>query len=114
MRCVVLRPLLAAFVLAFGALLLAGCVTSKRDHDMASEFYDLGNAYVELGKYDKAITEFSSSYVDQVESDFAAFTAAIASGRILAHEDASGAEGTKAIRHLTTRPGKKARPAKTE
>jgi tetratricopeptide (TPR) repeat protein len=60
-RLVLLRPLLAAFVLAFGALVLAGCVTSTRDHEMASEFYDLGNAYVELGKYDKAITEFQAA-----------------------------------------------------
>lgn len=48
-------------LLALGALMLTGCVTSRRDRDMASEFYDLGNAYVELGKYEKAITEFQAA-----------------------------------------------------
>jgi tetratricopeptide (TPR) repeat protein len=46
---------------ALAAVVLGGCVTNKRDRDMASEFYDLGNAYVELGKYDKAITEFQAA-----------------------------------------------------
>jgi tetratricopeptide (TPR) repeat protein len=48
-------------LLLVSALILGGCVTSKRDHEIASEFYDLGNAYVELGKYDKAIAEFQAA-----------------------------------------------------
>lgn len=88
--------------------------TLARAHARSGDAVALA-AYLGKGnEFDRAITAFSASYADQVESDFAAFTAAIASGRILAHEDASGAEGTKAIRHLTTRPDKKARPAKTE
>jgi tetratricopeptide (TPR) repeat protein len=51
----------AVFLLIFGALALSGCVTGRRDHDVASEYFDLGNAYVELGKYDKAITEFQAA-----------------------------------------------------
>jgi tetratricopeptide (TPR) repeat protein len=47
--------------LILAALILSGCVTSRRDHEIASEFYDLGNAYVELGKYDKAIEEFQAA-----------------------------------------------------
>ena len=51
----------AVLLLVFAALVLSGCVTSRRDRDVASEYYDLGNAYVELGKYDKAITEFQAA-----------------------------------------------------
>jgi len=51
----------AALLLVFCALTLGGCVTARRDRDVASEYYDLGNAYVELGKYDKAITEFQAA-----------------------------------------------------
>jgi tetratricopeptide (TPR) repeat protein len=45
----------------FCAVALCGCVTSRRDRDVASEYYDLGNAYIELGKYDKAIVEFEAA-----------------------------------------------------
>ena len=55
------RLLPALLLLTAEALLLSGCVTSRRDHDIASQFYDLGNAYVELGKYDKAVTEFQAA-----------------------------------------------------
>jgi tetratricopeptide (TPR) repeat protein len=54
-----LLPVVPLLIVA--ALILSGCVTSRRDHEIASEFYDLGNAYVELGKYDKAITEFQAA-----------------------------------------------------
>jgi len=43
------------------ALLLGGCVTSSRDRQVAADYYDLGNAYVDLGQYDKAIAEFQAA-----------------------------------------------------
>jgi uncharacterized protein (DUF2252 family) len=46
--------------------------------------------------FDKAVTSFAESYADQSERDFAEFTAAIASGRLSAHEDADGAESNRA------------------
>ena len=55
------RLLPAVFLLFAAALLLVGCVTSRRDHEVATDYYDLGNAYVELGKYDKAIAEFQAA-----------------------------------------------------
>jgi uncharacterized protein (DUF2252 family) len=42
--------------------------------------------------FDKAISEFAVSYAGQVALDFAAFTAAIASGRMTAHESESVAD----------------------
>jgi hypothetical protein len=36
--------------------------------------------------FDKALADFAVAYADQNERDFAAFTAAIDSGRIEAHE----------------------------
>jgi uncharacterized protein (DUF2252 family) len=51
--------------------------------------------------FDKALTAFAASYADQVERDYAAFTAAIADGRITAKEDAAGGDGLRAARRLT-------------
>jgi tetratricopeptide (TPR) repeat protein len=45
----------------FLAALLLGCVSSQRDRAIAVEYFDLGNAYLDLGQYDKAITEFQSA-----------------------------------------------------
>ncbi|MDI1290388.1 MAG: DUF2252 family protein, partial [bacterium] len=42
--------------------------------------------------FDKAITDFAVSYADQVALDYAAFTAAIASGQMAAHESESVAD----------------------
>ncbi len=42
--------------------------------------------------FDNAITEFAMAYADQVTEDFAAFTAAIASGSLSAHESATIAD----------------------
>lgn len=42
--------------------------------------------------FDNAITEFSMAYADQVTEDFAAFTAAIASGSLSVHESATVAD----------------------
>jgi tetratricopeptide (TPR) repeat protein len=36
------------------ALSLASCATTSRQHDIAIEYYDIGNAWFELKKYDKA------------------------------------------------------------
>ena len=59
------------------------------------------SAYLGKGTaFDKAITVFAESYADQTEHDFAAFTAAIADGRLSAHEDDGGAEGVRAAKAL--------------
>ena len=50
--------------------------------------------------FDKAIKAFAEAYADQSEKDFAEFTGAIAAGRLSAHEDAAGAEGTRAAQQL--------------
>jgi uncharacterized protein (DUF2252 family) len=59
------------------------------------------SAYLGTGKrFDKAITAFAESYADQTEQDFAAFTTAIADGRLSAHEDDRGSEGIRAVKAL--------------
>ncbi len=71
------------------------------------------SAYLGTGKtFDKAITAFAESYADQTEQDFAAFTSAIADGRIAAHEDDGGAEGIRAAQALDKRPATRKRAAK--
>jgi hypothetical protein len=59
--------------------------------------------------FDRAITDFAASYADQVTADYTVFTAAIAEGRIQAHEDAPGAEGLRAAKKIAARPTKKPR-----
>jgi uncharacterized protein (DUF2252 family) len=71
------------------------------------------SAYLGTGKsFDKAVGVFAESYADQTEQDFAAFTGAIADGRLGAHEDASGAEGIRAVQALNKGPAKPKRTAK--
>ena len=63
------------------------------------------SAYLGTGKsFDKAIRAFAESYADQSDHDFAAFTAAIAAGRLSAHEDAGGGESSRAAQQLGADP----------
>ena len=69
--------------------------------------------YLGTGKsFDKAIGAFAMAYADQTEQDFAAFTAAIADGRITAHEDAAGTEGVQAAKTLDKRAPTRKRTSK--
>ena len=69
--------------------------------------------YLGTGKsFDKAIGAFALAYADQTEQDFAAFTAAIADGRITAHEDAAGTEGVQAAKTLDKRAPTRKRTSK--
>ncbi len=48
--------------LALGVTIaLCGCVTNRQNRALASEYYDLGNTYVDLGQYDKAIQRFQAA-----------------------------------------------------
>lgn len=55
-RAVALLLILSAVV-----ALLAGCVTSTGGKVIASDYYNIGNAYFDLGQYDKAITYYQSA-----------------------------------------------------
>ncbi len=69
------------------------------------------STYLGTGKsFDKAIKAFAEAYADQSDKDFAEFTGAIAAGRLSAHEDAAGAEGSRAAQQLGAVPAK-AKPA---
>jgi len=71
------------------------------------------SAYLGSGKsFDKAVSAFAESHADQTEQDFAAFTGAIADGRLSAHEDAGGAEGIRAAPALNNDPAQRKRTAK--
>ena len=77
------------------------------------------SAYLGTGKsFDKAIRAFAESYANQSDHDFAAFTGAIAAGRLSAHEDAGGGESSRAAQQLgadpaTAKPAPKRSPAAT-
>jgi uncharacterized protein (DUF2252 family) len=92
--------------------------TLARAHARSGDSIAL-SAYMGTGKaFDKAISEFAEFYANQSEEDYAAFTGAIADGRISAHEDTGGAEGVAAARHVgeprpKAKPAAKRTPAKT-
>ncbi|MDP1878326.1 MAG: DUF2252 domain-containing protein [Actinomycetota bacterium] len=72
--------------------------TLARGHARSGDAVALA-AYLGKGRaFDKAVAAFSAAYADQVEADFDTFTAALADGTIVAHEDESGAEGRTAAR----------------
>jgi len=50
----------AAFILCMTAL-LAGCVTSEGGKQIASDYYNIGNAFFELGQYEKAIQYYENA-----------------------------------------------------
>jgi tetratricopeptide (TPR) repeat protein len=52
------RIALSALVLSAA---LAGCASNTRTLDVAAEYYNLGNAYFELGQYEKAVTYYTKS-----------------------------------------------------
>jgi tetratricopeptide (TPR) repeat protein len=54
------RASAVVFAVLFG-LLLYGCVSSPQNRGIAAEYYDIGNAYVALGQYDKAIQRFEQA-----------------------------------------------------
>jgi len=71
------------------------------------------SAYLGNGRsFDKAIGAFAEAYANQSEKDYAAFTGAIADGRLSAHEDVAGAEGKAAAAHVATPPPRARRGAK--
>jgi tetratricopeptide (TPR) repeat protein len=71
------------------ALGLAGCVTDTRTRSVAADYYNIGNAYAELGQYDKA----ASAYENAVRLDAgmvkADFNLALAYGKMKRYEDAA-------------------------
>jgi tetratricopeptide (TPR) repeat protein len=50
-------PAIAALL----GLLLAGCVAQPRGRDLAAEYYNIGNAFLELGRYEKALDAFQDA-----------------------------------------------------
>jgi tetratricopeptide (TPR) repeat protein len=51
----------AAFCALAVALLLAACVTSQSGKQIASDYYNIGNAFFDLGQYEKAVTYYQNA-----------------------------------------------------
>jgi uncharacterized protein (DUF2252 family) len=74
--------------------------TLARAHARSGDAVAL-TAYMGTGRaFDRAVTQFSGTYALQAEQDYAAFMAAVADGRMTAHEDGGGAEGLQAAHHF--------------
>jgi len=52
---------LAGAVAACAALLMAACVTSQSGKQIASDYYNIGNAFFDLGQYEKAVTYYQDA-----------------------------------------------------
>jgi tetratricopeptide (TPR) repeat protein len=56
------NPVVHALLAAFAALvLLGGCASDPRIREIAAEYYNIGNAFFELGRYEKAIDAYRSA-----------------------------------------------------
>ncbi len=71
--------------------------TLARAHARSGDSVALGAYLGSSSAFDKALAAFSLSYADQVAKDFVEFTAAIASGRMTAHESESIADEAAAV-----------------
>ena len=80
------RTLLAAAVL--GVFLLTGCVTGARG-GVASDYYNIGNAYEELGQYAKAIQYYQDALRADPSLVKADFNLAIALARLKRTDEAA-------------------------
>ena len=92
--------------------LLCG-LTLARAHARSGDSVAI-SAYLGTGtSFDKAVRAFAETYADQSEQDYAAFTAAVADGRLSAHEDTAGAEGVAAVQKAAARAVKSKTKKKT-
>lgn len=71
-----------------------------RAHARSGQSVEIASYFGKEAAADEAFASFGQRYADQAEQDFAAFTAAITSGRISAAADPKGASGLKAVDRL--------------
>jgi tetratricopeptide (TPR) repeat protein len=85
-----MRALAARVALCAVLLVLAGCVTGPQNRKVAADYYDIGNAYADLGQYDKAIQYYQTAL--QVDPSFAKanYNLALAYARMKRTDDAVG------------------------
>jgi uncharacterized protein (DUF2252 family) len=74
-------------ILAYG---IACGRTLARAHARAGDAVKISAYLGTSAKFDKAIRDFSTGYADQVEKDFAAYTTAIAEGRVITAKPGEG------------------------
>jgi tetratricopeptide (TPR) repeat protein len=53
--------ILKAVLLCVVALFLATCITSESGKQIASDYYNIGNAFFDLGQYEKAVTYYQDA-----------------------------------------------------
>ena len=77
------------FVLLSITLVLSGCVTDNRSRNVAAEYYNIGNAYADLGQYDKAASAFENALRLDASMVKADFNLALAYGKMKRYDDAA-------------------------
>jgi tetratricopeptide (TPR) repeat protein len=82
----VFRP---SFALLAVALIVSSCMTDTRSRGVAADYYNIGNAFAELGQYDKAAAAFENALRLDASLVKADFNLALAYGKMKRHEDAA-------------------------
>jgi len=83
------RAFRRTFILLAAALIFSGCVTDNRSRNVAGEYYNIGNAYADLGQYDKAAAAFENALRLDASLVKADFNLALAYGKMKRYDDAA-------------------------
>jgi tetratricopeptide (TPR) repeat protein len=83
------RAFRGTFVLLAAVLMLSGCVTDNRSRSVAADYYNIGNAYADLGQYDKAAGAFENALRLDASLVKADFNLALAYGKMKRYDDAA-------------------------
>lgn len=87
------RPMTRVFRLFFALLMVvmivSGCLTDTRSRGVAADYYNIGNAYADLGQYDKAAAAFENALRLDASLVKADFNLALAYGKMKRYEDAA-------------------------
>lgn len=77
------------FALLGVALGFSGCVTDTRSRSVAADYYNIGNAYADLGQYDKAASAYENAVRLDASMVKADFNLALAYGKMKRYDDAA-------------------------
>jgi tetratricopeptide (TPR) repeat protein len=86
---VMTRAIRRTFLLLTAALVFSGCVTDNRSRNVAGDYYNIGNAYADLGQYDKAASAFENALRLDASLVKADFNLALAYGKMKRYDDAA-------------------------
>jgi len=83
------RAFRRTFILLGAALVFSGCVTDSRSRSVAGDYYNIGNAYADLGQYDKAASAFENALRLDASLVKADFNLALAYVKMKRYDDAA-------------------------